>query len=234
MEDGKEKRDDDKKDDYTQTIVTRPFLYLSLALPSAPLFKDSMDRSLLPQIPLFDLLSKFDGVTEEESNEGVKRRYSITRLPPFLIIHIKRFQENNWFVEKNPTLVNFPIKNLDVKPYTSLYDDLEDDKLSAMSVDNLKKLLKKCKISSATMLEKSEMIRALIHFKNQSLASKYDLMANIYHEGKPDKGTYRVHIYQKSTDTWYEMQDLHVWSTETMPQLVALSEAYIQIYERKS
>jgi hypothetical protein len=32
--------------------------------------------------------------------------------------------------------------------------------------------------------------------------------------------TRRVHVYQKATDTWYEMQDLHVWTTETMPQLV--------------
>lgn len=30
----------------------------------------------------------------------------------------------------------------------------------------------------------------------------------------------RVHIYHKATDTWYDMQDLHVWTTETMPQLV--------------
>ncbi len=67
----------------------------------------------------------------------------------------------------------------------------------------------------------------------QDIPTRYDLIANIVHEGKPDKGTYKIHILQKATETWYELQDLHVWTTETMAQLVALSETYIQIYERK-
>jgi len=83
-------------------------------------------------------------------------------------------------------------------------------------------------------VEKREMVKALGEsYRRQPISTRYDLIANICHEGKPAKGTYKVHIYQKATDTWHEMQDLHVWSTETMPQLVALSEAYIQIYERK-
>lgn len=57
----------------------------------------------------------------------------------------------------------------------------------------------------------------------------YDLTANIVHDGEPSKGTYRVHILQKSTGKWYEMQDLHV--TDILPQMITLTEAYIQIYE---
>ena len=37
--------------------------------------------------------------------------------------------------------------------------------------------------------------------------------------------TYEVHVCR------YEMQDLHV--TETLPQMVALSETYMQIYEQQ-
>lgn len=33
------------------------------------------------------------------------------------MIHIKRFTKNDFFVEKNPTIVNFPIKNLDLSDY---------------------------------------------------------------------------------------------------------------------
>jgi U4/U6.U5 tri-snRNP-associated protein 2 len=77
------------------------------------------------------------------------------------------------------------------------------------------------------------MVAVLVEYYKRRQSTRYDLVANICHEGKPDKGTYKAHIYQKATDTWYEMQDLRVWTTETMPQLVALSEAYIQIYERK-
>jgi len=224
---------DPDDDDYITTVANKPFLYLSLTLPPAPLFKDSMDRSLIPQVPLFDLLSKFDGVREEEAVSGVKRRYSITRLPKYLVLHYKRFVENNWFLEKNPTLVNFPLKNLDMKPYTSLPED--EETLRGLSVAELKKRLKQFNLPSDS-IEKSEMVKTVLtYYQTQSgmLASKYDLLSSLYHDGTPAQGTYRVHIWQKATETWYELQDLHVHTTETMPQLVALSEAYIQVYERK-
>lgn len=60
----------------------------------------------------------------------------------------------------------------------------------------------------------------------------YDLTANIVHDGEPNKGTYRVHILQKSTGKWYEMQDLHV--IDILPQMITLTEAYIQIYELRT
>jgi len=49
------------------------------------------------------------------------------------------------------------------------------------------------------------------------------------HDGEPTKGTYRVHILHKATGKWFEMQDLHV--TEILPQMITLTEAYIQIWE---
>lgn len=59
--------------------------------------------------------------------------------------------------------------------------------------------------------------------------TRYNLIANVVHDGEPNKGTYRVHILQKSTGQWYEMQDLHV--TNILPQMITLTESYIQIYE---
>lgn len=61
--------------------------------------------------------------------------------------------------------------------------------------------------------------------------TKYNLVANIVHDGEPNAGTYRCHILQKSTNQWYEMQDLHV--TSILPQMITLTEAYIQIYEQQ-
>jgi U4/U6.U5 tri-snRNP-associated protein 2 len=55
----------------------------------------------------------------------------------------------------------------------------------------------------------------------------YDLIANLVHDGDPNKGTYRVHILNKTRATWYEMQDLHV--IDVLPQMITLSEAYIQV-----
>lgn len=62
--------------------------------------------------------------------------------------------------------------------------------------------------------------------------TKYDLVANIVHDGEPNKGTFRAHVFHKTNSQWYEMQDLHV--TEILPQMITLTESYIQIYERAS
>ena len=36
----------------------------------------------------------------------------------------------------------------------------------------------------------------------QLVPSKYDLVANILHDGKAGEGTYRAHIHRKSEDAW--------------------------------
>ncbi|CAJ2671911.1 unnamed protein product [Trifolium pratense] len=170
-----------------------PFLMLGLDLPPPPLFKDVMENNIIPQVALFNILKKFDGetVTEVVRPHIARMKYRVTRLPKYMILHMRRFTKNNFFVEKNPTLVNFPVKNLELKDYIPL----------PTAKGNLK------------------------------LHSKYDLIANIVHDGKPGEGSYRAFVQRKSEELWYEMQDLHV--SETLPHLVALSEAYMQIYEQQ-
>ncbi|XP_021891951.1 U4/U6.U5 tri-snRNP-associated protein 2-like [Carica papaya] len=148
---------------------------------------------VLIQVPLFSILKKFDGetVTEVVRPRVARMKYRVTKLPPYIIFHMVRFKKNNFFKEKNPTLVNFPVKNLELKDYIPLPTPKEGEKLR----------------------------------------SKYDLIANIVHDGKPEDGYYRVFVQRKSEELWYEMQDLHV--SETLPQMVALSEAYMQIYEQQ-
>eukprot|EP00850_Spirogloea_muscicola_P004648 SM000020S05998 [mRNA] locus=s20:376993:380211:+ [translate_table: standard] len=168
-----------------------PFLMLALDLPPPPLFKDVMEKNIIPQVPLFNVFQKYNGdtVTEIVRPQLARLRYKVTRLPRYLILHFKRFTKNNFFVEKNPTLVNFPVKNLETRDHIPL--------------PPLK--------------------------GGQKSRTKYDLIANIVHEGKPGEGFYRVFVQRKSEEAWYEMQDLHV--VETLPQMVALSETYVQIYE---
>jgi Ubiquitin carboxyl-terminal hydrolase len=60
------------------------------------------------------------------------------------------------------------------------------------------------------------------------VASKYDLVANLVHDGNTaTEGSYRVHVLRKADNSWYEVQDLHV--TDILPQMVVLSEAYMQV-----
>lgn len=51
------------------------------------------------------------------------KTFQLKHLPDYLILHIKRFTKNNFFVEKNPTIVNFPVKydrRLGARLYASL------------------------------------------------------------------------------------------------------------------
>ncbi len=109
----------------------------------------------IPQIPLLQLLSKFEGKTfSDEPGTNNKKRFRILKLPRYLIVHVKRFFKNEFFMEKNPTIVNFPIKNLDL---TELVWEKEG--------------------SEGTQTKKQY---------------KYDLIANVIHEGKAEGGNYRV------------------------------------------
>ena len=84
-------------------------------IPSPPLYKDEAEKNIIPQIPLFNLLKKFDGITYTENSKGERIKYRLTSLPKYLILHMKRFTMNNFFLEKNPTIVVFPLNNLDLK-----------------------------------------------------------------------------------------------------------------------
>ncbi|KAF3530055.1 hypothetical protein DY000_02037822 [Brassica cretica] len=173
-------------------ITRMPFLMLGLDLPPPPLFKDVMEKNIIPQVALFDLLKKFDGetVTEVVRPRLARMRYRVTKSPSYLMFHMVRFKKNNFFKEKNPTLVNFPVKDMELRDYIP---------------------------SLPTAAE------------GEKTCTKYNLIANIVHDGKPEDGYFRVFVQRKSQELWYEMQDLHV--AETLPQMVELSEAYMQIYE---
>eukprot|EP00042_Codosiga_hollandica_P051171 m.624184 g.624184 ORF g.624184 m.624184 type:complete len:498 (+) comp58230_c0_seq4:285-1778(+) len=186
---------DENDEQYQEKMQETPFVFLALDLPPPPLFQDEMEANIIPQVPLADLLSKFNGISEKEYKtykDTHHKRFKLTKLPEYILVHIKRFTKNTFFVEKNPTIVNFPIKSIDFKPFLDL--------------------------------EKADPLAEY----------KYDLLCNIVHDGLPGagKGTYRVYIFHKATNTWFEMQDLHV--REILPQMITLSESYIQIYRRQS
>ncbi|KAI8923126.1 hypothetical protein BC831DRAFT_472634, partial [Entophlyctis helioformis] len=169
----------------TITTTVTPFWFLALEPPPAPLFTDEADKNIIPQVPLVTLLAKYDGKTPHHSGSTIKR-FKISKLPPYLIFCIKRFSKNNWLsTEKNPTIVNFPIKGLDMSEYTETGE-----------------------------------------------SARYDLVANICHEGRPGpgNGVYKVHLLSKGKDQWFQIQDLFV--EEIVAQMILLAETYVQVWER--
>ncbi|KAJ7016843.1 spindle pole body protein [Mycena alexandri] len=98
------------------TSSVSPFLFLAVDLPPPPLFQDSVEKNIIPQVSIHSVLAKYDGRTTQES-AGQLRRYKCQRLPPYIILHFKRFTKNTFVEEKNPTIVNFPLRGLDFRDY---------------------------------------------------------------------------------------------------------------------
>ena len=99
-----------------------PFSMLSLDLPPPSLFPDALEKNIIPQVPLQQLLAKFDGATQVavlRPQPGL-RTYALQQLPRFLVLHFRRFSRNAFFVEKNPTIVTFPLKHLHLHDFLPL------------------------------------------------------------------------------------------------------------------
>eukprot|EP00904_Undaria_pinnatifida_P008268 jgi/Undpi1/4571/HiC_scaffold_18.g07925.m1 len=182
--------------------------HLTLDIPATPLFKDSQGGNIIPQIPLFKVLDKYNG-----QNWTVLQFFSFcfpaASRGRYLIFHLARFTKNNFYVEKNPTIVNFPVKNLELKDCDHLEDKVRDTLIKTVP---------------ELLATKYNLLANICH----------DSPPGQGKEGQTDPlsaGCYRAHVQNKATEQWYEVQDLHV--QETMPQLIGLSESYIIIYEKK-
>jgi U4/U6.U5 tri-snRNP-associated protein 2 len=113
-----------------ETTTDTHFLQLTLDIPEKPLFRDDDGGLVIPQEPLVSVLKKFDGVTFSDalSRNGAaqRKRYRLLELPQYLILHLARFKTNRYSREKNPTIVAFPVKNLDLSSY--VYHEQEKEK----------------------------------------------------------------------------------------------------------
>jgi U4/U6.U5 tri-snRNP-associated protein 2 len=93
-----------------------------LDIPEKPLFRDDDGGLVIPQESLVTVLKKFDGMNFldaiSQSGEAQRKQYKLLELPPYLILHLARFRKNSYSTEKNPTIVAFPVKNLDLSAYT--------------------------------------------------------------------------------------------------------------------
>lgn len=106
--------------EWVRAVNQTTFSHLSLDIPACPLFRDSEGGLVIPQVPLFEVLRKFDGLTwtdQVTSEAHVRRQYRILQLPRYLILHLVRFTRNNFYLEKNPTIVTFPVKNLEMRDF---------------------------------------------------------------------------------------------------------------------
>lgn len=162
-----------------QTDIS-PFLILSLDLPPAPLFQHELDQNIIPQVPLTTVLAKYDGVRAQE-RRNTRLRYRLMHpLPPFLIFHIKRFSVNKFVAERNPTIVTFMPRSLDMAPYVEPNPARQppDEPIWYDLVANV---------------------------THEAIRTRDDSV-----EGEAERKVWRVQLHDRSHDEWLEFQDLFV------------------------
>jgi U4/U6.U5 tri-snRNP-associated protein 2 len=104
-----------------ESVTDASFLQLTLDLPDKPLFRDEDGGLVIPQEPLAAVLKKFDGISFSDaitkSGTSQRKQYRLLQLPNYLILCLARFKTNSYTRVKNPTIVAFPVKNLDLGEY---------------------------------------------------------------------------------------------------------------------
>ena len=132
-------------------------------------------------------------------------------------------------MEKNPTIVNFPIHGVTLGELVP--DDLLDKEKSAKY-----NLLVNISHQGQPPLDASvstQERRAAAIAASATTTSSDANTANTASKIRPTQaqsGSYQVHLHHHGTDQWYRIQDLMI--EPIMPQMIFLSESYIQIWER--
>ncbi|WVN85783.1 uncharacterized protein L203_100934 [Cryptococcus depauperatus CBS 7841] len=205
--------------------ISSPFLFLALDLPATPLFTDLNEKKIIPQVPLSQILAKFDGQTTQEFGPTLKRHH-LAMLPPYLILNIKRFTKNNFVEERNPTIVNFPLRGVDmceyVDPKPSDPMHTQYDLLSNIFLDTTSASTSSAGtgpgVSKKTPAQGEEnQMSWKIHVRAGQHPSDQGLISNGNNSEEEEK--------------WFELQDLNV--SEVRKEMVFLGETVIQVWERR-
>eukprot|EP01135_Chromosphaera_perkinsii_P005279 Nk52_evm5s331 gene=Nk52_evmTU5s331 len=276
-----------EEEEFQKRSMSSPFMFLTVELPTRPLFAsgggegDGEDggrfggygagngdggeisaSDLIPQVPLMDILKKFDGRTEtlyQTHRDSHNKTFELLQpLPGYLIFFFKRFEKNNFFTEKNPTIVNFPIQNLDLNEYLGLGEGNKQTPTVGLKYNLIANVVYEGNVqiledNKETTKREQKQKRKDLNEGNSQASNSHNNGANMsggvsHHHGSASggshgaskrggggagqQGKYRVHIKHGCTGQWYEIEDLVV--KEILPQMMPLTETYLQIWEKKN
>ncbi|KAI7181182.1 hypothetical protein D0869_14642 [Hortaea werneckii] len=194
---------------------TSPFLILTLDLPPAPLFQDGVEaKNIIPQIPLTKVLEKYNGIATQERMNTRMRYRLLSPLPPFLIMHVKRFQPNKFLgSQRNPTIVTFHPRGLDMRPFVERPEGREGEG------------------------EQEPLLYDLVaNITYEGVKVRDDSV-----EGEAERKVWKAQVREGGATNapgeghggpqWWEMQDLFV--DRTNGELLSTKESYIMVWERR-
>lgn len=200
------------------TTALDPFMDLSVDVKSQSPKKKKDEANGVQHSPAIDLTDCLDRFTSAEmlpaaeykctrcdSQQNASKRLSLSRLPPVLPIHLKRFSHSKTAATsiKLDTKVHFPL-SLDMGPYTSRF-------MSPASDDKGKPQSHATNGESATLATSRPI---------------YDLSSVVVHKGKMDSGHYVS--YARVSGEWFMFDDSKVVLVDEKEVLGV--EAYMLFY----
>jgi U4/U6.U5 tri-snRNP-associated protein 2 len=196
---------------------TSPFMILTLDLPPAPLFQDDLERNIIPQVPLISILLKYNGITAQEKMNTRMRYRLLHPLPPYLIMHVKRFAPNKFLQsQRNPTIVTFSPQTLDMSPYVEPNpavhtpgEPLIYDLVANITYEGVK-------VRDDSVEGEAERKVWKVQVQDPS--------------GNSAQGSERKEG-EKREAQWWEMQDLFVERVNA--DLLSTKESYVMVWERR-
>ncbi|KAJ2719693.1 U4 U6.U5 tri-snRNP-associated protein, partial [Coemansia sp. Benny D115] len=205
----------------TQTSTAKlPFLALSLDLPPKPLFTQDDDgddehkgSSSIPQVALVSLLQRYKGMSTVEFHGGSKQ-YQLLQLPQYIICHVKRFTKSGLAIEKNPTVVNFPIHNVPFGELLPLGVKYETERHATYNlIVNICHDGNPCAQQTQNQKQHGhdDAAAAAIQQANTSVTYSANEIAQV-------EGQYLVYLYHSADEKWYQMRDLQ--AEQIMPQMI--------------
>ena len=233
---------------------------LSFELPPPPLFRDAFERTIIPQVTLFSLLRKFDGTTLTVrmllSGPVAVATYCLLTCggrAGDLVASAGRAVQRRYRGEKEvrntPTsaILDPPLQEI-CQDFASARKESDDCEFPGPRIGHVSLFVVHFSSSEVSFLmpvdahgvrTKTPSVASCPDVSGATERQLYNLVASISHQTLSEvqrqlhgkEGKYVVYALHRPTSTWYEMDDLDV--REKLPQDVASSEAYVQIYERQ-
>ena len=197
----------------------------SLSSTSKKSFAMVTRRWACAQVAIFEILHKYDGVKVHDDVKLGRRRYKITRLPRFMAMQMKRFTKNNFYVGyphgllwqllwRQPSTSLAHRLDFYAGGEEPDYCELPSEEPAAEGRHRGSKRYAMT-LTTSGVLCTSELGHGRWRFPlhhgvicaimlvlgagvdGQPVLSKYDLLANIVHDGKAGEGSYRLHVHRK-------------------------------------
>ena len=218
----------------TTTNAQSTFFNLTLEIPQKPLFKDDSAGGLvIPSETISNLLNKFDGKTYVDGvgkdGKANKKIYKISRLPEYLVFRLVRFKKTKFAIEKNPTIVTFPIDGMDMTRFVFDNDGGDDD--DEVDVKSSKKMKLDDEKSGSGPVGEEDKAKY-----------KYRLISNISHSTPPTYGretsgnpiTSGTHICMNkhaASKQWFQIEEDKV--NNVITQMVGIGESLLLVFQRE-